>query len=150
MIAPVHYNDLWEIPSFLLQFVKESPYYSQFSTDVNHTHNHLVALERNQMLLGAKYTYEGSIVGVMLGVMSRPWFTPESMAMEMILYVRPEFRGAKVARSLILEFERQAVYHGAAHIITGSSAGINDAGVGLLYKRMGYTETPTGYKKGLK
>lgn len=151
MIGVVTYDDCWKLPEYLIEFQQESPYYRQFTADPQWTRNRLIALHQSGMMLGAKNTAEdGTITGVMLGMVTTPWFTTDTLAMEMILFVDRDARGASIARKLILEFERQAIHEDADYIITGSSAGINDEGVGILYQRMGYHKTPTGYMKGLR
>lgn len=149
MIRRIGLSDITPISEFLVNFQQESPHYRQFYADVNHTANYLDTLLASGVLIGSVLVERHQLLGVSLGFVARPWYTPIITAQEMILYVDPVRRGSTAAVRLIHDLEDAAREHKATYLFTGSSAGINDIGVGKLYERLGYSKTPTGYMKGL-
>lgn len=149
MIRRIGLSDITPIAEFLVDFQQESPHYRQFPADVNYTASYLDALAGAGVLIGSVLVVRDQIRGLVLGVVSKPWYSPVLMAQEMILYIDPAWRGSTAAPRLIYDLESAAREHNAQYLLAGSTAGINDAGVGRLYERMDFSKTPTGYMKGL-
>ena len=92
---------------------------------------------------------DGEIAGVMLGVVSSPWYSSRLEAAEFILAVSKDKRGGWMAVRLIKEFQRLAKEKGAWRMHAGATLGINDWLVKALYRRLGFTDFGNGLAKEL-
>jgi len=75
-----------------------------------------------------------------------PW-SDKKLAMDTLLYVKPEFRGTKAGWLLMLAWERWAKEQGAVEVQISIASGIHEERTGSFYERLGYTKTGTQYRK---
>lgn len=145
-MQPFH---IQEVMDMLAEMQQESPVFTKVhEANEDHVETNLRQLIFNpngiSIIAGG---HNRDIAGIMLGVVSSSWYSPTREAVEMVLYIRPEYRGGPLAVRMIRRFEAEAIKLGAKIIYAGSSANINDDGVLRLYQRLGFTRTATGVRK---
>lgn len=101
--------------------------------------NSISAWAGGAMLLVAEKVTETAreLVGMMVASVFEPWYSQEKMAVEELLYVKPEYRGGRAAFMLVREFVTWAGRSGAKHIRAGASTGTGDAAE-KLYRHFGF------------
>ena len=147
MIRIAHTNVAVAV-AFMQRFMQESPVYSQYPCDPEYVQDQLSTMLSSGRGIALMDDAENPH-GIMLGVVTQPWFSPLPIASEMILYVEPAFRGTSLAPRLVNTFCTDAADKGAEWVLAGSSAGINDAGVLRLYERLGFEPFGLGMRKKL-
>lgn len=128
----------------------ESPVYGAFDRSLEElvTAN-LTAMKNAGVLHGiVAEDADANAYGLMLGVVSAPWYTDRVEACEQTLYVHPEHRGSSIAPRLIKEFEKLCKELGAWQIAAGATTGMTEDRTIQLYERLGYTvRSPTVSKR---
>jgi GNAT superfamily N-acetyltransferase len=97
--------------------------------------------------LAAVYEKNNKIVGFCVGYVAPHFFGNDLTSGDFAIYVLPEHRKGMVGVKLIKTYDEWCVAKGVKEPMLGVSAGITPERIGKLYKRMGYTETYTIYKK---
>jgi GNAT superfamily N-acetyltransferase len=92
---------------------------------------------------------DSALVGMMIGAATEHFFGTTRYAADLLLYVRPDFRGGMTAPRLIKAFEAWAKGVGAKHISVGASTGVNPNLTQGLYSRLGYRTVGAILKKEL-
>lgn len=82
-----------------------------------------------------------AIVGPML-----PW-SPETVAMDFITYVKPSKRGSLIGYRLIREYERWASSKGAVDIRISVASGINEERTSAFYEGLGFSPSGKQFNK---
>lgn len=137
-----------EVLDMLAEMHAESPHFSaNHIADAEHVAKALTSLLFMPRGIAITHFDGRNLAGLMLGVVADTWYSPTLEACEMVLYVRPEYRGSPLAPRLIGRFEAEAIKLGAKVINAGTSAGVKDDAVIRLYERLGYTRTATGVRK---
>jgi len=90
---------------------------------------------------------EGEVVGVMMGDVYTPWYTTDSMGIDLCLYIYPEHRNGITAMRMIKKFEQWCVGMGATQIRPGIGTG--DLSVARLYKALGYQSVGEWFLKDI-
>lgn len=80
------------------------------------------------------------IVGMLWGYAfpALPW-TPTLSAVDILFYVKPEYRGTRVAIKLVKAWESWAIEQKCTEVALGTSSGINTARTVRFYERMGFS-----------
>lgn len=81
---------------------------------------------------------DNEIVGFAKAGISEQWFSYDLIAFEYAIYVVPEKRGSMIGARLVQAYKHWARDQGAKLITMGVTTGINDAGIGSMYERMGF------------
>lgn len=118
----------------------ESPRLRRHPFDVDHLRQAVMKMitEPNMLALVAKKGHEA--IGMMAAVLG-PGLTTKALTLgELVLYVKPEYRGGRAALKMIRAFEASSPGYDK---VAGTSLGICDDDVLSFYKRLGYT--PSGY-----
>jgi GNAT superfamily N-acetyltransferase len=89
------------------------------------------------------------LVGMMGGTCFEHFFGNDKLAMEMFLYIHPDYRGGTASVRLIKKFEQWAESQGAVAVQVGVSTGLHPERTGRLYKALGFEEIGPILKKGL-
>lgn len=93
----------------------------------------------------ALVAYKGeTLIGCMGAKICEQLTSVTPLAIEMLLYVAPEYRGGRAAFFMVRAFEDWA---GPYDMKVGSSLGINDPGVVKFYERLGYRQSNIGMSK---
>lgn len=79
-------------------------------------------------------------IGFFIGMVHEQWFGRSLIGTELVLYIRPEFRGGISAVRLIKRFEEFCASRGCVDINVGSSAEINTELAQKFYGRLGYKQ----------
>lgn len=77
-----------------------------------------------------------AITGLMLGDVIEPWYSAHRMAVDHVLYVRPQYRGTRAALMLVKAWVRWALDCGVTQIRPGVSTG--DPRAEQLYAALGF------------
>jgi GNAT superfamily N-acetyltransferase len=85
----------------------------------------------------------GELVGMVLGFVTRHFFSDDLTGSELVVYVTPHARGGSAAVKLIRHFEDWARELGAVDIVLGVSTEVQADRTAKLYQRLGFT--PSGH-----
>ena len=87
----------------------------------------------------------GKVVGVMMGDVYTPWYTTDSMGIDLTLYIYPEYRSGLTALKLIKRFEKWCIVMGVSQIRPGIATGnLNSQ---KLYEAAGFKSVGTMFLK---
>ena len=120
----------------------ESPRFSRLGYSPDRCLELLAGLSVSPQGLVLVAEQDGVIVGMLLGLASRHFFSDDITASELVVYVAPEARGGSAAVKLIRQFEAWAVEQGAADIVLGVSTEVHADRTAQFYERLGYA--PSG------
>lgn len=91
--------------------------------------------------------HEGEVVGFLWGSVSpMPW-SPALIAIDNILYIKPEHRGRILGVRLIKAYEEWAIGMGAKQVSISIASGLNEDKTCKLYERLGYHSVGRQYRK---
>mgnify|MGYP001803766697 CR=1 FL=1 len=131
------------------EFATESPIYGQVKfcdTYFEVAAELLIDEEKCCFLIAER---NGEIVGALPGaVVDHYPISPELKLSDVAVFVRPDSRGAKVAKMLIKAYEEWGVKQGAKDSFLGVTTGHHR--VGALYERLGYNNVGGFYHKDLR
>lgn len=125
----------------------EANWYSERPFDLAHTERQYLS-----RLVGGDYfsfiaEVNGELAGVVFGFFVDLLTTPSKVAVEEILYVKPEYRNRRVGFALISEMEKWAAFKGADFVQIGISTGITPEKTDQLYRRNGFARYSDSYIK---
>lgn len=80
------------------------------------------------------------------GCYALPW-SDKKLAMDTLLYVKPEHRGTRVSFLLMQAWERWAKESGAVEVQISVASGIHEDKTIQFYERLGYKQIGTQYRK---
>tara|TARA_R110000851_G_scaffold288407_2_gene442474 strand:- start:897 stop:1352 length:456 start_codon:yes stop_codon:yes gene_type:complete len=109
-----------------------------------------VILASPDVYKAAVYEQNNEIIGFCVGYVAPHFFGNDLTSGDVAIYVLPEHRKGMVGVKLIKTYDEWCVRKGVKEPLLGVSAGITPERIGKLYKRLGYTETYTIYKKPWK
>jgi len=121
----------------------ESPRFARLGYSPERCHELLAGLSTSPQGLVLVAEQDGLIVGMLLGLASRHFFSDDITASELVVYVAPDARGGSAAVKLIRHFEAWAVEKGAADIVLGVSTEVHADRTAQFYERLGYL--PSGH-----
>lgn len=103
----------------------------------------------NQLFL-LSVNSKGEAVGLLwaLCLAAIPW-SPDKIALDQIVYVKPEYRGTKHALGLIRYYEKWAEEVGAAELRLSIASGVHEEKTGKLYSKLGYSHLGSQYRRKL-
>lgn len=81
---------------------------------------------------------DGIIVGGILGYIAERYFSKETTAGDLGMFILPEYRGSRVFLRLLKEFEEWAISRKVSKIIIGHTTKINMEKAPNFYKKLGY------------
>src|SRR5690554_800259 len=99
----------------------------------------------NQLLLVYDRGVIRGFIWAMIGPML-PW-SPDLVAMDFILYVKPEDRGSMIGYRLVSEYEKWAFSKGAKEVRISVASGINEDRTSAFYESMGFSSTGKQFNK---
>lgn len=108
-----------------------------------------MAQDSDSNIYGAITERDGRFTGLIVGLISAPWYSKAPMAYVGTLYVHPTFRGSPAAVKLIKGFEHWAKDHHIKDIRFEVDSEIMPARVYSLVERLGYRETGRIFEKGV-
>lgn len=123
----------------------ESPRLSQYTFDANQAEKTIRNIISRHDAMGRVAILNGEVIGCMGAIISPQLTSSELVASELLLYVKPEYRGGRTALMLVRAFEK---WSGDLPKVVGSSLGINDKLAIDFYKRLGYDVTGMSLTKG--
>jgi GNAT superfamily N-acetyltransferase len=145
-LRPIDIFDVDYIVSTLQNMRKELDVCAESPDDPEYVREQL-----NQMI---RYGYFIGCVspdqGFMFGMLAPAWYDPRPKAIEMLLYVHPEFRKSSFASKLITRFVSEARAAGACEVIAGTSLGYRTDAVERLYHKHGFVTTGANLKLKLE
>lgn len=87
------------------------------------------------------------IAGFFIGELYRPIASNDIVANDVMIFVRPEFQGGKIALKLIKKYEAWAKEKGAKFINLGVSSGLKQNRTLSMYELLGYRPHSVSYIK---
>lgn len=87
--------------------------------------------------------------GCMLVIITDSFYDSRVHAFEQMFYVRPEYRGNRLAISMVRIVEKLCAERGAETLLVGSSTGIADERTARLYERLGFKRSGIQLRKEL-
>jgi GNAT superfamily N-acetyltransferase len=145
-LRPIDIFDVDYIVSTLQSMRKEIEVCAESPDDPEYVREQL-----NQMI---RYGYFIGCVsrdrGFMFGMLAPVWYDPRPKAIEMLLYVHPDFRKSSFASNLITRFVSEARAAGACEVIAGTSLGYRTDAVERLYHKHGFVTTGANLKLKLE
>jgi GNAT superfamily N-acetyltransferase len=103
--------------------------------------NNLFVIETESVVPGAPI-----VVGALGVYITKYPFTKEQVATELFWYIRPDFRGTRLAIDMFIMAEQWAKAQGARMMLMGALV-TSPPAVRTLYTQFGYNESQTGYIK---
>lgn len=89
------------------------------------------------------------MVGMVAGVVTEHFFSGTKYVSDLILYVRPTFRGTFAAGELVDALEGAGRAQGATESVLGISTEVHAEATAKLYERFGYTRSGISLRKPL-
>jgi GNAT superfamily N-acetyltransferase len=122
----------------------ESPVLSKVPVDRQRTGNILRTMISSGLMTGV--IAEG---GCLLVVLCDSFYDSRLQAYEQMFYVRPEYRGNRLAVSMVRIMEQVCTERGAETLSVGSSSGVADERTARLFEHLGYTRLGISLRKEL-
>ncbi|MDF7671159.1 GNAT family N-acetyltransferase [Orbaceae bacterium ESL0721] len=122
-------------------------------------HNQLYKWDDESALSTCKFfvTNESSLVlidkgeqglkGFFIGQILTPLASKDKMALDVMFFIRPAYRGGTTAYRLIKRYEEWARSHDVKYIQLGSSSGLSQQRTLNMYSRLGYVPQAVTYVK---
>lgn len=118
--------------------LNDLPNYKDSVYDIEHTLS-VIKLYLDIPGVGCFYKeVDGEVVGLFLGIVAAPWFTPEPEMSEIMFWVREDYRRTSTARELIKTMEQWATQEGAKKLLMAAGSGYETSRVEKFYNRLGY------------
>lgn len=81
---------------------------------------------------------DGEIIGFLMASVDEGYFTDEKTTSDLLVYVKPEWRGSRAFYLLITEYIAWAKEQDAKLIFLSNSTGYEPEKIGKLYERLGF------------
>ena len=92
---------------------------------------------------------EDEVIGFLTVMMTKKFFTKPTYAVDAGMYLKPEWRGKKLAHLLVEKAEKWAKENGSKTLCLGISSGINVKTIAEVYAGFGYEKVCLTFEKGL-
>jgi len=126
----------------------ESPRYRALRFNANKVGNLALAIIQNPVAGGVLVAEkEDKLVGMFAFHIGQHFFSDDTFASDVVMYVKPEHRGGFVFPRLVKAFEAWADEHLVAEKLLGVSAEIDSQQTIAALERMGYAQVATGTMK---
>lgn len=109
--------------------------------------NHLDRKEDGWFGVRIKLGHE--IVAFFIGYETPYFFSQDRIAQELLLYVKPQYRGSSYAIRLIKAFEKWAKSIGVKKMLMSTSTKVKEEQTMRLFEKLGYTHAGHLYEKGV-
>lgn len=147
MIREAHIMDAPRLVQLGGAYVRESKGHESYPLDVGHAIAVLSTYINSPDCLVLVAVKETTVVGFFYGILSSyPW-SPVYLAVDSLLYVTPEERGALYGVSLIRRYEAWAKQKGAVAVILSTASGVDEERTGKLYERLGFKKHGINHRK---
>ena len=94
---------------------------------------------------------DNKVVGVLMGVVGAPWFTPQNEMSEIIFWVHRDYRRTGISRELIKAMEHWAVNElNAKKLLMAAGSGYETERITKFYNKLGYRTWGTSTCKEIK
>lgn len=115
-------GDLGSLVALVLLAHRETGY-GKFSVDERDIRGFLQFLLDSDGYVGVAER-DGALVGLLLGMAHKWWFGPETVATDVLFYVRPEARSGVLVKRMLEDFRGWALDRGAVRVAVGISSGV--------------------------
>lgn len=133
------------------QMHEASPFYRNFPFSEAVFRGWLMASIKEPNRIFCRFVWRGEeICGGMLGAAANMLFSETKMAMELALYVQPQFRGGRTGILLVKAFEKWAKEQNCGLMTVGVSAGITDNRAIEFYKRLGFEQHGVSLRREIR
>lgn len=126
-----------------VKVLNDLPRYASVKVDPEHTKGMLTAY-LDVPVLGIFFKeVEGEVVGLFMGCVAAPWFSPEKEMDEIMYWVREDHRTTNLAVRLLNTAEAWAKSLGAKRVNLASASGYETERVVRFYNYLGYKTSGT-------
>ena len=116
----------------------ESPRYSKLAFDADKVRRLFAdAVADDRYLILVAEEEDGQIIGGFAGFVMEHWSSPDMVAQDLALFVKPDRRGGILAARMIKAFISWAQDNGAKQTVLGISTGVHVEQAAQLYKALG-------------
>lgn len=136
MIRPANYSDL-DAMARLGEIMHQESRFKVLTYDYDKVVATLRWLISEQQFVVVS-EQNGEIIGGFVGAAMPHWASPDLVAFDYALFIRPECRGTTVPFRLVREFRRWANERGAKLITAGISTGVHVEKTAALYEAAGF------------
>lgn len=120
------------------ELLNDLPNYANVERDPAHTLRMLDAFIDLPDLAIFFKEIDGEVVGLFMGIVAPPWFSPTLEMSEIMFWVREDQRRSGLARELMSAMEEWAKSMGAKRLTMAAASGYETARVEKFYNRLGY------------
>lgn len=149
IIRTIHSHDITTLIKLGQQMHQESVY-AFLPYQEEKVHQFIVdILDDSETQCGFVAEQDGLIIGMMAGYLTDYFFCDKTLACDMVLFVKKDYRGGLTAFRLIRAFQHWALQHNAVELSLGISTNIHAETTGKLYQKMGFNYVGGLYKQRL-
>ena len=143
-------SDIPAILAMAKDMVAESPRYRAMRFNEEKLNSLALALIRLKSVPGGCVVaeQEGKLVGMLAFHVGSQFFSDDTFASDLAMYIRPEHRKSTIFPRMVIEFERWADEYGVDEKLLGVSAEVDSECTVIVLERMGYRRCAVGTVKG--
>jgi GNAT superfamily N-acetyltransferase len=151
MIRKITIEDIPEIVKIGRLMHDESSYRDFFYSDGVCSELIKIWLEKEDMYFLMCEEKDGEIRGCIICCLVPHMYGDgrDLVASDLIVYVKPEYRGSSIFLKMVMLYESWAKKNGAKRICLAHSCEINDDKTDKIYQKLGYKYFAKAFKKGL-
>lgn len=142
-------EDVFDLTLSVKQFCKEVPHPAWKKTDGNRIKDVITGLIEHTDGFVKVASYEGEIVGAIIGVISSVPINDFRVAQEIMFWFDPEHRNGKASHKLIDDYVAWSKEKKCSFARLSTLDELLGSRVGVLFKRKGFTPIETAYVKEL-
>lgn len=143
-------DDLENLIALSRRMHEESNFRSLSFSDPNLRQSLAGAMHRKDMFFFGIYEINNHIVGYLLGVLQKPFFTTDTIASDMMFFVDQLYRGSPAALKLWQSFRDWAREKGACEIRQGVTTGLAPERTDRFFRKIGMESTGQNYRLELR
>lgn len=132
--------DISEVVTMAYAMASESPEYQDFEFSVDKFGDLLEVVLIDPDKLCLVMEDEGKLVGMMIGVVMPHFFSGDRLALDLLVYVAPKYRGRCAGRQLLSRYVAWAKGRDVKQIRLGTTTGIEVERTAKLFGRCGFRE----------
>lgn len=89
---------------------------------------------------------EADLIGILIAEIDWYFFSEQKLAVDVLFYVRPSFRGSRAAVQLVREYKNWAIEKGAREICLSTTTGVEPDRTAKFFSRNGFNIVGTIHK----
>lgn len=148
-LRDVDAGDLVMVKTLVKEYIEETPFFNAIPFSDDEANNQFFqALSSHRSYIRLAY-FRDELAGIFWGRLGNFFSTKVLFAFDVFCFVRPKFRGRKVADKILEDFENWALKNGCQYVRFVAFSSQNNEGVGAFLTRRGYKQSGTNLVKTL-